>query len=489
MTILLLVPILGPAAAAGLAAAIGWRRASALASVAAAVAVLACGVALAARVGQRPQLRLAGLLRADALSVTMLIVIGSVGTLATWASIGYLDQELADGHTTRRGARSYAILVPGFLAAMAVAVLANNLGVTWVAIEATTIITAFLVGHHRSRGSLEATWKYVIICSVGIAIAFLGTALLNFASIHAGAGSRHALDLDVLLAHASRLEPAVTRLAAGLLLLGYGAKAGLVPFHTWLADAHSQAPAPVSALMSGVLLSVAFAALLRIKPVIDLAVGPGLLRAGLLTVGLATVFVAACLMLVATDYKRLLAYSSMENMGLIAVAAAAGTRLAIAALLLQVLAHGIGKTLLFLTAGQLQAAHRSTAITAVTGLLDRSRLLGVAFGVGVAVLLALPPFALFASELSIARALANAHLAWALGVALLLLLIGFAALARTTSRMLLGPAPPDAPSLAVPATIGTPLLLGIAACLALGLTAGPLTGLFHTAAAQLDARR
>ena len=298
---------------------------------------------------------------------------------------------------------------------MALAVLANNIGVMWVAIEATTVATAFLVGHRRTRAALEATWKYVVICSVGIALAFLGTVLLYFASLHAGASSGNALNIDVLLAHATRLDPAVTHLAAGLLLLGYGAKAGLVPFHTWLADAHSQSPAPVSALMSGVLLSVAFSALLRIKSVVDLALGTGFLRAGLLIVGLLTLLIAASLLVVQTDFKRMLAYSSMENMGLVAVAAAAGTKLAIAALLLHVLAHGIAKTLVFLAAGQLQAAHDSTAIDDVTGVLARSPLIGTAFAVGLAVLLGLPPFAMFASELSISRALSGAHLGWALG--------------------------------------------------------------------------
>ena len=152
---------------------------------------------------------------------------------------------------------------------MVLAVCANNIGVVWVAIEATTVVTAFLVGHRRTRTALEATWKYVIVCSVGIAMAFLGTVLLYFAARHAGAPAATALNLDVLVAHAGGLDPGVTRLAGGLLLIGYGAKAGLFPFHTWLADAHSQAPAPVSALMSGVLLSVAFSVLIRIKPIID----------------------------------------------------------------------------------------------------------------------------------------------------------------------------------------------------------------------------
>src|SRR5665811_2145812 len=198
MNILLLVPILAPLAAAVLAALLGWRRLSASMTVLAALAVLISGAVIGLRVGDGPQYSVGRLLRADALSVTMLIVIGTVGTLATWASVGYINAELAHGHTDRKGANLYGVLVPIFLAAMALAVLANNIGMMWVAIEATTVATAFLVGHRRTRAALEATWKYVVICSVGIALAFLGTVLLYFASLHAGASSGTALNIDVL---------------------------------------------------------------------------------------------------------------------------------------------------------------------------------------------------------------------------------------------------------------------------------------------------
>ena len=489
MNILLLLPILAPLAAAVLAALLGWRRLTASVTVLAALSVLVSAAAIGVHVGSGAQFGVGRLLRADALSVTMLIVIGTVGTLATWASVGYINAELTQGHTNRKGANLYGVLVPIFLAAMALAVLANNIGVMWVAIEATTVATAFLVGHRRTRPALEATWKYVVICSVGIALAFLGTVLLYFASLHAGASSERALDIDVLLRYATQLDPAVTRLAAGLLLLGYGAKAGLVPFHTWLADAHSQSPAPVSALMSGVLLSVAFSALLRVKSVVDLALGTGFLRTGLLVAGLLTLLIAASLLVVQRDFKRMLAYSSMENMGLVAVAAAAGTELAIAALLLHVLAHGIGKALVFLAAGQLQAAHDSTAIADVTGVLARSRLIGTSFAVGLVVLLGLPPFAMFASELSVSRALAGAHLEWALGLALLLMVIAFAALVRNGARMLLGSPDPGSPAISVPRSVASALVTGVILSLALGLTAGPFTQLFHTAATQLGAAR
>src|ERR1700757_500284 len=489
MTGLLLAAILTPVAASIAALVAGWRRATATLIVLSAVTVLGCGAALGFRIGSGSQSALGGLLRVDALTVTMLVVIGIVATLATWASIGYLDTELAHGHTDTGGARVYGALTAAFLAAMVIAVCANNIGVIWIAIEATTVITAFLVGHRRTRGALEATWKYVVICSVGIAIAFLGTVLLYYAAEHAGAPAAAGLNLDVLTAHAGRLDPDIARLAGGLLLIGYGAKVGLFPFHTWLADAHSQAPAPVSALMSGVLLSAAFSVLIRVKPIIDATTGPGFLRTGLVVIGLATLLVAALMLTVTGDVKRMLAFSSMENMVLIAIAAAAGTTLAIAALLLHVLAHGIGKTVLFLASGQLQAAHRSTAIADITAVLRRSRLVGVSLAVGVIVLLGLPPFAMFASELAIVRSLVDARLTWVLGAGLLLIAVAFAALARNCGRILLGDGPAGTPELAVPRTVGAALLVGIAASVALGVTAGPLTGIFTTAASDVGALR
>ena len=195
------------------------------------------------------------------------------------------------------------------------------------------------------------------------------------------------------------------------------------------------------------------------------------------------------LLTVTSDLKRMLAYSSMENMGLIAIAAAAGTKLAITALLLHVLAHGIGKTVLFLAGGQLQAAHNSTAIADITGVIGGSRLIGASFAVGMLVLLGLPPFAMFASELSIARSLADARLAWALGVVLLLIVVAFAALVRNSGQMLLGAPAAQSPAIAVPVTVAGALLVGVAACFALGVTAGPLTALLRTAAEQLGMPR
>ncbi|MGI8311806.1 proton-conducting transporter transmembrane domain-containing protein [Saccharopolyspora hattusasensis] len=234
-------------------------------------------------------------------------MIGAVGLLSTVATPGYLRGEITAGWATSRTATRHSVLVQLFLAAMAVAVLAANLGVPWVAVEATTIVTAFLVGHRRTRAAVEAAWKYVVICSAGIALALLGTFLLNYAAAHAPGAP--GLELAELAAHAAGLDPGVTRIAVVLLILGFGTKAGLAPLHAWLPDAHSQAPAPVSA-DSGVLLSVAFYAILRVKVVADAALGTGFTQVLLAVMALASLALAASLLLAQRDYKRMLAYCS-----------------------------------------------------------------------------------------------------------------------------------------------------------------------------------
>ncbi|GFJ96645.1 hypothetical protein Prum_102870 [Phytohabitans rumicis] len=211
--------------------------------MAAAASILAAGIGLGTAVTGGRQVA-SGLLRGDALTAFMLIVIGSVATIACWAGVHHLDDEAAAGAGTPTTARRYLILVQLFLATMSLAVLADNLGLLWVAVEATTIVTAFLVGHRRSRASVEAAWKYVVLCSVGIGIAFLGTVCVYATAVAAGAHGTTALNWTHLTSHTAGLDPDLTRLAMGLLLLGFGTKAGLAPMHAWLPDAHSQAPAP-----------------------------------------------------------------------------------------------------------------------------------------------------------------------------------------------------------------------------------------------------
>ena len=472
-----------PLAAGILGAAISWRRAVGWVMVAANAAVLGLGIALCVETDHHHVAGgLDGALRADALSAFMVVVIGTISLLASIQSIRYLEVEIARGEHRPRHASLYGLLVQVFVACMLAAVLSANLGALWVAVEATTIATTFLVGHRRSDKALEASWKYVLICSVGIALAFLGTVLVYFAALH---GPGHPTGASVLdwtsLMHASRhLDPGVVRLAMALLVLGYGTKVGLAPMHSWLPDAHSQAPAPVSALMSGVLLTVAFYALLRFKAVADAALGPDFSRTLLVIVGLASLLVAASLLLTQRDVKRMLAYHSIEHMGLIALGAAAGTTLAIAAVLLHILGHGLAKAVLFLASGEILLVEGTSEIDKVPALLARRPLLGGIFGFGLVALLGLPPFSLFVSELNMIRGELAVGLGWAAGLSLVAMAVIFAAVMTHGRHLLLGRSA-SSPS-ATSRLVGIPLVGGLLACGFFGVSAWPLQSLLYAAA-------
>ncbi len=472
-----------PAAAGAGAAVIPWRQAVSWAAAAANGAVLLLGIALATAATRRHLPVVAGgVLRADALSAFMVVVIGAIALLASWQSARYLSAEIARGACTSRHATLYTALVQAFVSCMLVAVLAANLGVMWVAVEATTIATTFLVGHRRTSGALEASWKYMVICSVGVALAFLGTVLIYFAAQHATGHAAGSLDWTSLMAAARRLDPGVVRVALGLLILGYGTKVGLAPMHSWLPDAHSQAPAPVSALMSGVLLTVAFYALLRFKAIADGTLGPAYPRALLVAAGLASLAVAASLLLTQRDYKRMLAYHSIEHMGLIALGAAAGSSLAIAAVLLHILGHGLAKGVLFLASGEILLAEGTSEIAKVPALLSRRPVLGGIFGFGLIALLGLPPFSLFASELNMVRAEFAAGLGWAAAIALICMAVIFAAVMAHGRHLLLGEADPQGGREATPRAVAVPLAAGLIACAVIGVSAWPLQPLLHAAA-------
>ncbi|GAA0896732.1 proton-conducting transporter membrane subunit [Pseudonocardia zijingensis] len=484
-------PLVIPALGAAVYAIAGWRPATAHVATASALLSLLVAVLLAARVVADGPIAVAALLRVDAVGAFMLIVITAVAVLVAVATPAHLAAELDAGRIGTRTVTWHAVLVQAFLAAMALAVTAADLGLLWVAVEATTIITAFLVGQRRTRAAVEAAWKYVVICSAGIALALLGIVVLGHASAHSRTGA--GLDWAALALAAPQLDPAVTRIAVVLLIVGFGTKAGLAPLHAWLPDAHSQAPAPVSALMSGVLLAVAFSAVLRVKVISDGALGPGFARGLLIAAAIASLLVAASLLIAQRDYKRMLAYSSIEHMGLLALGAAAGGPLATAAVLLHVLGHGLAKCVLFLGAGRLLQTTGTSRIDGVRGLAARQPVLAGAVGAGVLALLGLPPFSLFASELGIVSAGFGTGIGWAAAAALVLVVVIGAALVTHTGRMLLGAAPEGpgaAPApLVLPRSTAAALIVGLAGCAVLGITAGPLSVLLEHAAATLGGIR
>ena len=476
---MLFLPVLGGA----VIAAFRWRAWAAWAAVGTNAGVLGLAIGLSVRVVRHGAVVGAwGALRADALSAFMALVIGAIALLASWLGVRTIALELAEGRCSERRATLYGALVQAFVATMLLAVLAANLGVVWVGVEATTVATTFLVGHRRTKGSLEASWKYIVICSVGIALAFLGTVLMYLAALHAGGHSAGALDWTWLITHARLLDPSLVRLAFALVVLGYGTKVGLAPMHSWLPDAHSQAPAPVSALMSGVLLTVAFYAILRFKAICDLAVGPHFARTLLVVVALLSLAVAASLLLTQRDYKRMLAYHSIEHMGLIALGAAAGIQLAIAAVLLHILGHGLAKSVLFLTSGEIMAEEGTSQIDRVRALLARRPALGGVFGIGLLALLGFPPFSLFISELVMIRAEFQVGLGWAAGLALVAMVVIFIAVVNHARHMLLGRGDAPTTSRSPSSVTMVPLVGGLSLCAAIGVFAWPLSGLLQAAA-------
>ncbi|MBI4263315.1 MAG: hydrogenase [Acidobacteria bacterium] len=370
--------------------------------------------------------------RLDALSAVLAVLVTLVATLAAWLAPG-----LGSGDASRRETRLYRVYANLFAFTMLVAVSTSNLGVMWVAIEATTVTSALLIPVRRTKAALEASWKYLLIGSVGIALAFTGTVLAFVDYAASGGDLELALHWTTLRAAAPLLHPEVARLAFVFLLVGFGTKAGLAPTHTWLPDAHSEAPAPLSAMMSGVLLAVALYAVARWKAIIDLAVGSAFSDTLLLTVGVATIVVGSTSLLAQTHYKRLLAYSSIEHMGLACFGLALGPTGVFAALL-HLAGHALAKSTAFLLAGRVYERYGSGEISSVPGLLSAAPGTGVLFMATVLALAGLPPFGLFLSEVLLVKAGWTAGHAVVTGAVLLLILLTFASLVAQLQRMLFG---------------------------------------------------
>ena len=322
--------------------------------------------------------------------------------------------------------RHFHIFFNLFVAAMLLAVSANNVGIMWIAVEATTIFSAFIIPIKLSKASVEASWKYILPGSVGVALAFAGTVLIYFGFATLAANGEPVLNWPVLLAIAPQLNKEAVQLAFVFLLIGYGAKAGLAPMHTWLPDAHSEAPASLSATMSGVLLAVALYAIMRWKVVVDAALGDQTTDTLLLILGLLSLTIAAFSVVVSRNYKRLLAYSSIEHIGLMAIRLALGPLGAFAALL-HFVNHAVARSMLFILLGPVLHRYHSTQIKDVTGLLKTMPVTGGFFAVGMLTIMGLPPFGMFISEFTLIRAGIQTGVPWLMELVLALLAVAFVA--------------------------------------------------------------
>jgi hydrogenase-4 component F len=421
---------------------------------------------------------LGSVLRLDVTGLLFLSITSLLFLVAGLYSVPYI---LGETHDTQAAPHRFVPCLLWFLSAMTLVTVAHNLAVLWAAVEATTLASAPLVYFYNRKAALEATWKYLLICSVGIALALLGTFFLGIAASSAH-GAAPELTVDAMMAAAPTMPRAWLKAAFVLALVGYGTKMGLAPMHTWLPDTHSQAPSPVSALLSGALLNCALLAILRFYQVCLASGDAAFARSLLLLLGFISLVLACAFMTGQRDYKRLLAYSSIENMGIVAIGIGAGGAATYGALL-HAVNHSLCKAGLFMLAGNVLRAFGTTKAAEVRGVLRR---LPISGGLFLALLLAIggvPPFGPFVSELIIFRSMAVGPSAW-IGIAFVVLLaVAFLGLASVLLPMLQG-APSDerpAPREALLA-FGSPALL-VMGSLVLGLYIPPLlSDMLHAAA-------
>jgi hydrogenase-4 component F len=397
------------------------------------------GIWLAATTGARGTSATPGLY-VDALSGVLVLVISVIGAVGTLYSLGYLHREVALGHLAAGQIRWYFLWLHLFIFSMLLVALAGNLGILWVAMEFTTVLSGVLVGFYRQAEALEAAWKYVVICSLGIALALFGTVLMYYSAVQVVGQGNDALDWATLARVAPHLDHGLVRLSFAFALVGFGTKAGLAPMHTWLPDAHSQAPTPVSAVLSAVLLNCALYAILRFHALAIRALGADFSAHLLLAFGLLSVAVAVPFLLIQHDIKRLLAYSSMEHVGIITTAVGIGGKVGLFAALLHLINHAAAKCTMFLGAGTViqrlgtRNIHRLGGVSRVAPGLAALLLLG-----GLA-LAGSPPFSPFISEFTAVRAAFQSNQG-VIGVLLLLLLaLAFSGLLAHIGRVALGPA-------------------------------------------------
>ncbi|MCX5704532.1 MAG: proton-conducting transporter membrane subunit [Candidatus Omnitrophica bacterium] len=379
----------------------------------------------------------------DSLSVFFLLITSIVSFAASIYSVGYILAEVEEGKISTRKAIAYFQLFNLFCLTMLVVPLLNNLALVWIAIEMTTLISAFLVGFHNVKESIEAAWKYIIICSVGITFALLGVIFFYYTSSKdAGVKS---LEWVSMLSGSGMFDPKIVRLALIFILVGYGTKAGLAPMHNWLPDAHSQALSPISGLLSGVLLKISLYAILRFVMLANLSVGYAFSAKLFVLFGLLSVAVAGTFILVQKDFKRLLAYSSVENIGLVSLGLGFGAFGGIFAGLLHAFNHAVTKALMFFCAGNAVRAYRSNSMDKMQGLIKVMPFTGIVLFLGLFALVGMPPFSIFISKLLI---LISAFQAKHYLIAIIILVfvgLAFAGLLNHISRIVLGNVPQGLP--------------------------------------------
>lgn len=376
----------------------------------------------------------------DPLNALLLLVTAFLNFLISIYAVNYLNADVHHEKITKPRIRIYYIMTNIFTFTMLLALTNGNFGIMWIAIEATTLASAFLVGFYNKKSSIEASWKYIIICSVGIATAFLGVILLHLSSIDF-LNEEQYLYLPALVENAAAFDTGTLRLAFVFVLIGFGTKAGLAPMHSWLPGAHSQSPSPISALLSGVLLNTALYPIIRVMTILNINAGSSRFTTPfLLTLAILSILAALYFILSQREYKSMLAYSSIEHMGIISLALAVNTPLAIYGAMLHLVNHSLTKTMLFLTTGNILHIYQSGEIKSVKGLIKTAPFTGWVFIFGLLAIAGTPPFSVFSSEFTILTAIFQKSNFYLGAILAIMLAIIFASIIYTVSPMLYGEA-------------------------------------------------
>jgi hydrogenase-4 component F len=380
-------------------------------------------------------------LRADALSAWMVLLISIVSLATSLYAVPYFRRDLADATVTERRFREFYVLTPLFATGMFLVVLANNLGVMWIAVESTALSSVLLVALYNRKTSLEAAWKYIMLGSLGLVLALFGTIFTYAAAIgKTGDEAMPSFDWSRLLAMAPQLDHHLMTLAFIFVLVGYGTKAGLAPMHTWLPDAHSEAPSPTSAMLSGVSLKIAVYALLRFHILTTACLGSGFSGNLLLGFGLFSMLLAGPFILVQKNLKRMLAYSSLEHVGLICVAVGMNSPLTVFGALLHMGYHALTKPVLFFAAGSIhQQFHTLDFRRLGSGLVHTMPVTALVLGLAAVAVSGLPPFGLFISELTVIAGGFTSHYVLVSVVMLMALIVVFCGVLNKLAGLLLGP--------------------------------------------------
>ena len=418
----------------------------------------------------------------DDLNVVFIVLGTFVGFTTSAFSASYIGHEMETGKLTPVYLRFYHAMYQCLMFAMNLGLLANNIGLMWVAVELATLTTVLMVGIYRTPAALEAAWKYFILGSVGIALALFGTILVYMAARPVIGEGHDAMVWTALIARAKDFSPELLNVAFIFLMLGYGTKVGLAPLHAWLPDAHAEGPTPISAVLSGLLLNVALYAVLRFKML--LAANPGAIAPGplMVTLGLISLIFAGLMLYRRRDIKRLFAYSSIEHMGLITFAFGMGGPIANFAGLLHMTLHSLTKSAIFFTVGHIAQAKGTQDLGKIRGLTESHPVLGWALVLGVVAIAGLPPLGIFMTEfLIVSSTFARQPLLAILVV--LGLLIAFGALLLRLSEAAFGPATGD--TSAVKASY-VPLFAHLALVFVAGIyLPGPLVAWFRNVAELL----